>query len=115
MNVLPPELRDRLRGWAERPPRRDAATAARLARNSRRRYPSATRARLAWVAATLAMLLGTGLGLVATRPPAPALADPPTAATPTSPAVDNQIVVIELDSGTSLYVVLPPPVARRSS
>ncbi len=114
MNVLPAELRDRLRGWAERPPRRDAATAARLARTSRRRYPSATRLRLAWAAAALAMLLGTGLGLVATRQPAPAPTVPPAASTASS-AVDSHVVVIELGSGTPLYVVLPPPAARRSS
>ncbi len=115
MNVLPTDIRDRLRGWAERPPRRDAATAARLARNSRRRYASATRLPLAWAAAALAMLLGTGLGLVATRQPAPAPAVPPAAASAASPVVDSHVVVIELGSGTPLYVVLPPPAARRSS
>jgi hypothetical protein len=120
MSLLPPELRTRARAWAGRPPSRDAASAAAAARAS----GSATDARplrlgaavrLAAAAAVAAAALAAG-GLLAAR--APGQPPVPTNALATlAPRLEGEtagtVVVVELSSGTSLYVTLPRTGADR--
>jgi hypothetical protein len=111
MNALPPDLRERLRAWTDRPPRLDAAIAGARARaGASQRRPTARR--LALAVSLGAALVAVAL-LVTARGDRPA--QPPPIASRTPPPVESRLVVIELSSGTPLYVVLPPPAARRSS
>jgi hypothetical protein len=127
MTHLPADLRAGLRAWADRPPRRDATSAARLARaaadGGRDPGRGQGRAPLRIAAATLAASACFALGLTfawrlgsdaAGAAPPGALGD---AVRPTAGAGahNDRVVVIELSSGTPLYVVLPPAAARSNT
>jgi hypothetical protein len=116
---LEAEFRERVRAWAERPPRRTAldvasrARATAAAHGAHRRLVSAP---LAWAAAGLAVAL-VSLALSRAAEPSGDAAPqrihvvraPPTAAAPAA----SRLVVVELRSGSRLYVDLAA--GRRSS
>jgi hypothetical protein len=116
MSRLPPDLRAGLRVWADHPPRLDATTAARRARAAAvHTRPGALRIAAGAITAAAFFALGLVFATRLDRAPPPVAAasalDPyggVALATPGEP----RLVVIELSSGTPLYVVLPPAARR---
>ena len=107
MKELDPQFRARAREWADRSPRRSAAEAARRARTASRApgHSPARRLALAALAVGLVALVGPTDGrdeLAAARPAAVA-----------APAPAPRLIVIELASGTRLYVALTPETPKR--
>lgn len=111
-----------LRRWAERPPGTPAAEAARRIESRlpprHRRRGGAVR-RIPWAALTAAAVLAAAVGLGAlffgglpeTAPPAsgPAVAAPEAPPSPEAPAAPGgDVLVIDLDERTTLYMNLAP-------
>jgi hypothetical protein len=107
------QFRARAHAWADRPPRRSAAAAARRARTASR-VPSRSPARRLALAAVAVGLVALGVALLAPSGGGDDLAAA-RPATVAAPAPEPRLIVIELASGTRLYVALTPDAVKRRS
>lgn len=111
MTRLDPAFRARAREWAARPPRRSAAEAAARARAAGRRSSTRWPRRLALAA----LAAGAAAAFVVARPAVPPPDLPPSPRQARSEPAASRQLVVELASGTRLYVVLPSTAAARRS
>ena len=111
MKEIDLQFRARARAWADRPPRRSAAEAARRARTASR-APSHSPARRLALAALAVGLVALAVALVGPTDGRDELAAARPAAV-AAPAPAPRLIVIELASGTRLYVALTPETPKR--